>query len=95
MKGNLNQEQEHIFLTGGQTDIQEAAIFFIVALGCLLLHLSSWPADKIECRVRTSHSLRKNYANDASVLLLTWVAMSKKKSLNQQVLWKKLNRIKT
>ena len=56
----------------GKTDIQEAAIFFIVALGCLLLHLSSWLADKIGCRVRTSHSSRKNYANDASVLLLTW-----------------------
>ena len=94
-KANWTRNRNIFFWRVGKTDIQEAAIFFIVALGCLLLHLSSWPADKIGCRVRTSHSSRKNYANDASVLLLTWVAMSKEKSLNQQVLWKKLNRIKT
>lgn len=64
-KANWTRNRNIFFWRVGKTDIQEAAIFFIVALGCLLLHLSSWPADKIGCRVRTSHSLRKNYANDA------------------------------
>lgn len=81
MKGKLNQELEHIFFDEWAKMIFKKLRFFY---NCpwmpIVTFILTWPADS---RVPTSHSSRKNYANDASVLLLKWVAMSKKESLNQ------------
>ena len=84
VKGKLNQELEHIFLTSGQKWHSRICNIFYscpwMPFATFIL-LARWQNG---CKVRTSHSSRKNYANDASVLLLKWVAKAKKLSLSKR-----------